>query len=240
MYFGRQRRKESRAFTLAELLVVMAIIAILAALLLPTLATSKEQGKRTNCRSNLHQLVLALQMYAGDNKDNLLPGTCDDGLDYPPVISDNSWLLITHYSDNPLIIGCPGLPAPFVPGGYNYPPYGYVLGYNYLGGHPLITPSSIPAALLWTSPEKGSDPASLVLFTDLNVWSPDFQSVAPHGPNGPIVHDNDASIPGGATPKMLGAAGGNVATLDGAVTWKQINLMKTYQLSVDGELFGNW
>src|SRR5665213_620724 len=69
-------RPSQRAFTLIELLVVIAIIAILAALLLPALSKAKEQGKSTQCISNLHQIMLATKQYADDNKDTYY---CDKG-----------------------------------------------------------------------------------------------------------------------------------------------------------------
>ena len=56
-----------RAFTLVELLVVLAIIALLAALLLPTLARSKDSARRVQCAGGLHQLSLAARMYWDDN-----------------------------------------------------------------------------------------------------------------------------------------------------------------------------
>jgi len=59
------------AFTLTEVLVVIAIIGILAALLLPTLSRAKRKSQRVTCASNLHQIDVALRMYADDNKDVL-------------------------------------------------------------------------------------------------------------------------------------------------------------------------
>lgn len=69
-------RRGQTAFTLVELLVVIALIAILASLLLPALANAKQQGKRAVCLSNLRQIGIATLLYADENGE------------YPPAWMD--------------------------------------------------------------------------------------------------------------------------------------------------------
>jgi prepilin-type N-terminal cleavage/methylation domain-containing protein len=63
------RRSQSvhSAFTLVEILVVLGIISCLSALLFPTLAKAKARARQTSCISQLHQLGLAMMMYATDS-----------------------------------------------------------------------------------------------------------------------------------------------------------------------------
>ena len=72
---GRQRHAVSSrsGFTLTELLVVVSIIGILAALLLPVLAKGKTQTRRIQCVNNQRQLFLTWMLYAGDHNDAMVP-----------------------------------------------------------------------------------------------------------------------------------------------------------------------
>lgn len=67
----RLRRPGADGFTLIELLTVIAVIAILASLLLPVLATARSKGHTVYCLNNERQLLLACLVYAGYFSDGL-------------------------------------------------------------------------------------------------------------------------------------------------------------------------
>lgn len=80
--FGGLRRASTvRAFTLTELLVVVAILTLLAALLFPSLKGAREAANSAACVSNLRQLAIGVCLYAQSNDDRLpiVRGNADTG-----------------------------------------------------------------------------------------------------------------------------------------------------------------
>jgi prepilin-type N-terminal cleavage/methylation domain-containing protein/prepilin-type processing-associated H-X9-DG protein len=97
-------RTKRAAFTLIELMTVVAIIGLLIAIIVPSLGQAKTETRRVTCRSNLHAVGVALRMYLNENNDvlpvaALLPSA---KLNDDPRIAD----VLAPYLSNPLALKC--------------------------------------------------------------------------------------------------------------------------------------
>src|SRR5215471_13886860 len=108
---ARRSPSGSSAFTMMELLLVIAIITILAALLLPALSKAHETTRSASCRNLLRQIGLGLQMYVHDN--SWYPPLAERGTEllcfdrlyayYPLSWTNESWNCPTYIANHGLI-----------------------------------------------------------------------------------------------------------------------------------------
>ncbi len=100
------------AFTLVELLIVISIIAILAAILFPVFSRARESARRASCQSNLKQIGLAAMQYTSDYDDCMPPAVFVPGMN-PGTPNARTYVdLLQPYVANLQIFVCPSLSKP--------------------------------------------------------------------------------------------------------------------------------
>jgi len=161
-----------RGFTLLELLVVVAIIAILAAILSPAFAQAKSSAKATECLSNSRQVGLAWQMYAGDNDER----ACLSYYYLDNYTREVAWDFDLNWKGQKPVVK-PGLLAVYAKDGrlhrcpdfrgeaWGRPQTGMAYNVSFIGGDAM---ASRPEAQLGAI----GDPAGTVLFADAGYGSP--------------------------------------------------------------------
>ena len=123
---GARRRG---AFTLVELLVVIGIIALVAAILFPVFAQAKEKGRQTVCLSNMRQLGMAFNQYATDNEE-MFPVACPvpdwwgEGWAYSLQLYTKTYDIYVCPSDGKDAVFLPGWSAPVA--SMSYSPNAYL------------------------------------------------------------------------------------------------------------------
>jgi prepilin-type N-terminal cleavage/methylation domain-containing protein/prepilin-type processing-associated H-X9-DG protein len=147
------------AFTIIELLVCVAIVAVLAALLFPVFAQAREAARKVSCTSNLRQLGIAHTLYAQDYDQTLAPtftgtngGTRLDG-------KSVRWMtLVFPYVRNRAVYSCPNSrlkyepPSPKKPVSFDDGAYGINAAYAHARsnktGQSLRYPTGLPLAAI--------------------------------------------------------------------------------------------
>jgi hypothetical protein len=233
-FFGSESSPK-RAFSLVELLVVVASTLTLASLFMPTLVGAAEKTRRATCRDHLRQFLLGVHTYANDDFARLPSGRLESNDrrdECITVIAAATRYGLLQYTGNARLLACPNLTTPFDrPQGWRFHEHGIALGYNYLGGHSGTPWAATGGCTNWVSPQTAHDDGALPLITDINDWSPaSGKTFAAHSNRGPVMKNDDADKGAvNTTSRDIGASGGNVGLLDGSVAWKSIRQMRNFE-----------
>jgi prepilin-type N-terminal cleavage/methylation domain-containing protein len=256
-----------KAFTLVELLVVISIIAMLLAILIPSLQKCRSLAQRTVCASYLKQCGIGITAYANSDSKERIPNANGYKPDY---ITRTIYTAIKAASRDPRVMVCPmnknfekvtvtGLTDPTLNRIYYMEPYpsswndglGMLIGYFYLGGRDLSTwiwAAKEPDSKEWISPQKITENGSSQVMVDIchraraggGLETSSWTEVV-HRRAGYIIYYWPSS---GRViePMQLNAEGVNSLQLDSSVHWKGIKYTQKYPRSPPGPYrsYGWW
>ncbi len=94
-----------RAFTILELLIVLGIVAVLAAIIFPVFARARQNARRASCQTHLKQIGLGMMQYARDY---------DEKMPLSLTVQGETWVDILHpYIKSDAVFLCPNDLTPF-------------------------------------------------------------------------------------------------------------------------------
>jgi prepilin-type processing-associated H-X9-DG protein/prepilin-type N-terminal cleavage/methylation domain-containing protein len=108
---GEQNNCRRGAFTLVELLVVIALIAILAAILMPVISAAQKRAAQTTCINNQKQLALGVQIYLNDNS-SVFPGIASRTYGFQTadwIYWRTNMAVYPSFQESPVVAAVPGL-----------------------------------------------------------------------------------------------------------------------------------
>jgi prepilin-type N-terminal cleavage/methylation domain-containing protein/prepilin-type processing-associated H-X9-DG protein len=218
--------KRNRGFTISELLVVVAVIALLASLLIPTLSRSRDSAWRVRCLTHLHQVQIATSMYSLENKDYL-----------PAVASDTKWpsrlqpnlkealVLVCPIDNLDSLITATNIAAPL-----DTLPRSYIMNgfYDYwqtklsAADMSLLTKGILNRPLSMVESDI-ADPANTILFGEKSSTNNLFY-LDVSKPNAGFLADLDENRHGFTDSQSVSSTGANYGMADGSVTFLRFGL----------------
>jgi len=201
-------RKHYGGFTLIELLVVVTIIAILAAMLLPSLQKARESARQAKCMSNLKQIGIAILLYA-QNYGGWAPYNTTAPQTYHHILRNNGYVPNYDFTGSPPgIFCCPSEKEATTVGGAGW------LGTHYGISYYLTKiDSSRKKILTLHFPSK----AYLI------------------GDSGGNIGNGAWIDPGNYDPKLRHSEGWNVYFVDGHIEWLNTYPAETHSVQWDGD-----
>jgi len=212
------------AFTLIEILVVISIIALLAAILFPVFARARENARRASCQSNLKQIVLAVRQYTQDY-DERFP--LEDSTTVPQTYWVNS---VMPYLKSWQVFHCPSYQfsyptegAPFNLDAYSSTVWNPPQHIGYAGSTWLFDTSTVADTFHANTVQQVQFATKVVMISDYangyNSGANLYSTTTMTGRDGNGSGATAGGVVGYKAARTRHLGGGNFAFVDGHVKW---------------------